>query len=211
MSTRYKDMTGYKVGQLEVIKFSHKKNKSIFWVCKCSCGNEKSINGASLRSKKPTLSCGCLLKSGVPNMNHGMSNTPTYESYRAMRKRCELATDIEFKNYGGRGVTVCKEWDSFEIFLIDMGIRSEGMTLDRKDPNGNYCKSNCRWATPKEQAINRRNSYNITYDGKTKHVSEWSKISGIAVETIKRRLTYGWGIDRAIFTNSTRKKIKNKD
>lgn len=201
---RHKNMIGFKIGMLEVISFSHTKVVA-HWNCKCDCGNEKVISGASLRSKKPTLSCGCLLLSGKPNSVHGMSSTPTYETYRSMRKRCENINDKEFKNYGGRGISVCDEWKTFDVFFADMGVRPDGSTLDRIDTNGNYCRSNCKWSTPKEQAANRRNSYNITHDGETKHVSEWSLVSGVATETIKRRIGYGWDVGEAIFKKSKRK------
>lgn len=205
---KHKNMLGFKVGELEVIAFSHILGTA-HWLCSCSCGNEKIISGASLRSKKPTVSCGCLLLSGKPNSSHGMSSTPTYETYRAMRKRCESPNDKEFKNYGGRGISIAEEWLTFDGFFADMGVRPEGMTLDRIDTNGHYCKTNCRWATPKEQAMNRRNSYNLTYNGITKHISEWSSISDINIPTIKRRLEYGWDVGKAIFTENKRK--RNKD
>lgn len=101
--SNYKNMIGFKVGRLEVVSFSHTTGTR-HWLCRCECGNEKVISGASLRTKKPTLSCGCLIRSGIPNSKHGMSNTPTYETYRAMRKRCESKNDIEYPNYGGRGL-----------------------------------------------------------------------------------------------------------
>lgn len=209
--SNYKNMIGFKVGRLEVVSFSHTTGTR-HWLCRCECGNEKVISGASLRTKKPTLSCGCLIRSGIPNSKHGMSNTPTYETYRAMRKRCESKNDIEYPNYGGRGITVCEGWETFDGFFADMGVRPKGETLDRLDTDGNYCKENCRWSTPKEQAMNRRNSVTLTVDGVEKHITEWADISGVRWETIKGRISHGWDIEKAIFTNTNNhQKLLNID
>jgi hypothetical protein len=90
--------------------------------------------------------------------SHGMYKTPTYNSWRAMLARCTSKSHRQYMDYGGRGITFCREWSTFEGFFADMGTRPEGKTLDRTDPDGNYEKANCRWATRLEQNQNKRSS-----------------------------------------------------
>lgn len=117
-----------------------------------------------------------------------------------MRARCYSVTNPDFREYGGRGITVCEEWlNSFEAFYIDMGEAPIGHTLGRKDNNGPYCKENCEWQTMKKQCSNRRSNYNITFRGETKTISEWSRITGVLVVTIKARIErHGWSVERAL-------------
>lgn len=91
-----------------------------------------------------------------PMQTHGLHNSPTYYSWLSMRARCGNPRATGYKNYGGRGITVCDRWTSFDNFLADMGIRPPDLTLDRVDNNGNYEKANCQWASRKEQQRNRR-------------------------------------------------------
>ena len=121
-----------------------------------------------------------------------------------MKQRCSDPKDIKYKNYGGRGITVCKEWEnSFEKFYnwsIENKYSSE-LTLDRKDNNGNYSPENCRWATVKEQNNNKRNNRLVSYNGKTMTVSQWAEISGIRYDTLLSRIkVLKWDIEKAIKT-----------
>lgn len=129
------------------------------WHCRCDCGNETIVQGNNLKSGH-IQSCGCLgdERRRENNRTHGLSKSRTYRSWRAMRRRCFDHKYREFHLYGGRGISVCERWNaSFEAFLADMGERPQGTSIDRyPDVNGNYEPGNCRWATPLEQAHNKR-------------------------------------------------------
>jgi hypothetical protein len=117
-----------------------------------------------------TRSCGCLRaekaaeRAVLRNTTHGLSHRPGYKRWKLMIARCTDVTSDDWNNYGGRGIKVCERWLRFENFLEDMGDPPEGMTLDRKDNDGNYEPGNCRWATPLEQASNRRDKYTSIID-----------------------------------------------
>lgn len=127
--------------------------------------------------------------------------SPEYRSWEAMRARCERPTDHKYPDYGARGIRVCERWSaSFESFLADVGLKpSRSHTIDRIDNDGHYEPGNVRWATPKEQARNRRSSRLITLADQTRTLAEWSEVTGLKRETIQRRLgTYGWSTERAL-------------
>lgn len=155
---------------LRIIEEKVRKNKySHTWsLYRCYCGNEKILNDAQVRFGN-IRSCGCLKKQinsktaynmGVKNKKHGMSYSTEYHAWQGMHQRCYNVRDKRYKDWGMRGIRVCPEWSSFEVFFADMGLRPKGKTLDRLDNDGNYCKSNCAWRSPKEQANNRRKRKN---------------------------------------------------
>lgn len=138
------DYTGQKFFHLTAIEWRGNGR----WLFKCDCGNEKETYLAFVR-RGAIKSCSCKTK-------HGYSDTPTYESWVAMRSRCNRPTDSQYRWYGAVGVTICERWNDFRNFLSDMGERPEGLTLDRIDPTGNYEPENCRWADMTTQLRNRR-------------------------------------------------------
>lgn len=114
-----------------------------------------------------------------------------------MKLRCKNPKHSKSNCY--EGITYCEEWESFEKFFEDMGVRPEGTTLDRINPHGNYEPSNCRWADNHIQATNKTNSRYLTLNGVTRHISEWEKITGIKRRTISARiLSYGWSVEEAL-------------
>jgi hypothetical protein len=133
-----------------------------------------------------------------------MSNTPTFNSWMSMIKRCMSPNANGFRYWGGRGITVCERWqgpEGFENFLLDMGKRpSLEHTLDRIDNNGNYEPGNVRWATRLEQTRNRANNRTLTFGGETKCISEWAESLHMADDTLRSRIAHGWSVERALTT-----------
>lgn len=158
---KLKDLAGNQYGRLYVkgiSKFEKRENGGpvYFWLCKCDCGNFTEVRSADLRNGKST-SCGCRQReySVLPRPVQKLAKTPEYNSWKAMRSRCNNPRNKDYHLYGGRGISVCERWISFKYFLEDMGPRPKGCTLDRKDSSKGYESSNCRWASYQVQTDNR--------------------------------------------------------
>jgi hypothetical protein len=155
------DISGLRYGRLTALEpTTQRSGGKIVWRCKCDCGNECLAAVNQLQDGR-RISCGCAKRGKQVNKTHGHyvggKPTATYRSWSSMRSRCFNPNVREFPRYGGRGITICARWDSFENFLADMGPRPAGLTLDRwPDPDGNYEPENCRWATWSQQRTNQR-------------------------------------------------------
>ncbi len=208
-----KDLTGLRFGRLVVLGLATKTpgNPNRRWGAQCDCGLLTVVFGMDLTSGR-TLSCGCLrrdiLKAHPPPLVHGQAKrlgkrpSSEYIAWSGIRARCLNINDKAYPQYGGRGIKICERWSRFENFFADMGCRpSPQHSIDRyPDNNGNYEPSNCRWATPGQQARNRRSSRFLSFRGETLTLAAWTEKMSIPYGTLRRRLERGWKTDRALTT-----------
>ena|SRR3990167_484135 len=138
-------------------------------------------------------------KDGTFKKIHGEAGTRTWCNWNQMKQRCFSPNNSSYFKYGARGISVCKKWLSYQGFLADMGHSPRGMTLERINNSGNYWKGNCKWATPKEQANNRRSNRLITFENITMTLAQWSEKLGIKSYTLRRRIVDGWSIKEALY------------
>lgn len=191
-----KDLTGLVFGRLTVISYAFQNGGNFYWNCVCSCGIVCTRVGSNL--KRNSKSCGCLARelTKARNTTHGESHTREFAAWTRMKSRCYNSNNQKvYKNYGGRGITVCDRWlHSYENFLSDMGrMTAEKYTLERVDSNGNYEPGNCKWATMYEQQNNRRDNVRITHEGRTQNLSQWCREFGLNFWTVNRRINkYGF-------------------
>ena len=151
---KFIDRVGQKFGRLTVgRRVGTTASKQPLWECRCDCGNLKNVDSCSLVTGN-TVSCGCYLKERITK--HGGWKKASYNTWRAMIRRCTNAADKDYPRYGALGIAVCEEWCDYQNFVKDMGEPEGTQTLDRIDPYGNYNKANCRWAAPVAQARNIR-------------------------------------------------------
>jgi hypothetical protein len=170
-----------------------KKNET-YWLCRCKCGKEIEVGGKNLRYGR-SKSCGCATKE-----MHGRSYTIEYATFRGMVMRCTNPNNKNWHLYGGKGVKV--EWKSFDSFHRDMGDRPSRLhSIDRINGDGNYSKTNCRWATAQEQARNMKVNRLITANGITHCLAKWAEITGISRNCIEKRIDLlGWSPHKALTT-----------
>lgn len=203
------DLTGMQFGMLTVVSRSSDPSKMVKWNCVCLCGAHTTVEAGNLRSGH-TKSCGCYRDENRSawSLRHGRSKTPIHNTWLSMLERCENPSIPCYRNYGERGITVCEEWHVFENFLMDMGERPQGTSLDRIDNNGNYCKENCQWSTAKKQANNRRSNVIYGVRGKNGTIAQLIILFGLTIgyKTVWERLRRGYNIERALFTEIPERK-----
>lgn len=209
------DLTKQRFGRLLVIRESDNKNRTA-WECLCDCGNTVVVTTTGLRNKG-TKSCGCL-RAEIAEQTHTIhggsrksGRNRLYIIWSSMRERCFNPNHQAYSNYGGRGITICNEWEDFAEFrrwAISNGYDESqtSQTIDRVDVNQSYCPQNCRWISRSEQANNKRNNRYITYRGESRTIAEWSELFGIPYSLLyKRIVTRGWDAVRAIETEKLAK------
>lgn len=206
--SKFIDLTGERFGRLVVIEqVENDKHGNRRWLCKCNCGREKIIRGSHLRQGY-TQSCGCLSKektiiSNKLRIKHGHcvdQPSKKYEVWHGIIGRCINPNHQCYNDYGGRGITVCKRWLKFENFDEDMPGWKSGLQIDRIDNDKGYCEENCRWATRKQQARNRRSNHLESYNGEIKTLTEWAEEYRIDRRTLLGRIKRGQTIEEALTT-----------
>lgn len=203
---KIKDLTDAVFGRLTVVRRtgSTDKGESI-WECVCICGRIKLAKASNL-TKGSTRSCGCLAieqkTNAAQHQCHQFSRTSKpreYAAWNGMIRRCYDHKHPSYARYGGRGITVDDSWrESFMQFCTDMGTPPLNSTLDRIDNDDNYSRANCRWATRKMQANNRRNNKLMSLHGLTMNATQWSEHLGWNKSTIRNRLYQGWSVERTL-------------
>ncbi len=199
----FMDLTGQRFGRLVVLERepSHvtpSGQRKTVWLCRCDCGNLVKVKTQELRRGK-TKSCGCYRLEFLEQCRtkHHGAKTRLYNIYNKMKRRCENPNDAAYKDYGGRGITVCEEWkNDFTVFRewALLNGYDDSLSIDRIDNSKGYCPENCRWATSKQQSNNRRSNLYILYNGEVHTLSEWSDILGIKYGHLQEAFHKGeWG------------------
>lgn len=199
-----KNMKGMKFGKLEVGEMVGRSNAGKpMWLCKCQCGRETRVVGASLRQGL-TKSCGvCEKHASVPKVHgHAGKLAPlhlrhTYVCWLHMKSRCDNPKNQDYENYGGRGIAYDQTWKDFRCFLSDMGEAPEGMEIDRRDNNRGYDRMNCRWATDAMQSQNRRFVKEIEWNGQSMTLPEWAKKLKVPYHRLYIRIYRGMSVEEA--------------
>lgn len=203
------DLTGQRFGKLTVITRAENHimpsgKCCIMWLCKCDCGNVKSINGSSLRNGV-TRSCGCLSKEFAEKLNkkHGKSRSKLYSVWGHMKQRCYNPNNPAYRIYGAENKIICEDWQTFEGFekwAIEHGYK-ENLQIERIDNTKGYFPENCKWATRKEQSNNRRTSRMITYRGRTQTLQMWVDELHLNYAMVYNRIfVLNWSVDKAFAT-----------
>lgn len=187
-------------GRLTAVRPSGKCKQGVVWFCLCECGKTIEVVGAQLNRGR-TRSCGCLRSDTVraKNRSHGMSRSKAYDAWIKLRGRCLNPKNAAYDRYGGRGITVCDRWESFDAFYEDMGEPPSRLhSVDRIDNELGYSPGNCRWATDEQQANNTRRNLYLTRDGVTMTLSQWCRALGVSYGAVRQRMHRGMSQEDAL-------------
>lgn len=199
---KFQDFTGQRVGGLTVISKSDTVKNRIYWKCVCSCerAGEVLVEASKLKRWLDTEAAVCCKKLRAKELKADADKS-TYAIWSSMRGRCYNPNNPEYPRYGARGIVVCDRWHYYENFVADMGLRPVGLSIERKNNDGNYEPNNCTWVTAKEQARNRRSNKFVTYRGETRILIEWCELLNLPFERMQDRLTRaGWTPEKAFET-----------
>lgn len=196
------DIAHQRFGKLVALRPAGRSHRgSVVWQCSCDCGATIEVTCARLR-RGHNKSCGCLKASQRTRLRHGHStkngSSGTYSTWSNMLDRCSNPKNSRFDRYGGRGISVCERWRSFDNFLSDMGARPSGMTIGRIDNDKGYELANCEWQSRVAQARNKGNTTWICAHGRTLSLAEWSELNGVKQSTIRARIERGWSAEDAV-------------
>ena len=201
------DMAGRRYGRWTVFERAGSKHGMATWLCRCDCGQEANVFGNNLRSGKSKGCRSCASREKATT--HGGTGTRLHNIWFNMRQRCGNKNHHGYKNYGGRGIRVCAEWDEsfgpFRAWAMANGYKSD-LSIDRINNDGNYEPGNCRWATSRQQQRNARSNVHVTINGVTKLICEWAEIAGIEYATLLHRVDRGWRGERLLSPSTRRNK-----
>lgn len=210
MSSTIRDLSGKRFGRLKVIGLHpvRSSNGHARWMLKCDCGKSTIVQSGNLVSGT-VKSCGCWRRDCLTK--HGFFKNgqrhPLWGRWLQMRGRCQNPKNDRYRFYGGRGIKLCKRWQSFEQFVADVGPSfRKGLTLERKRNSGPYCPRNCIWASWTTQANNKRTNRLLTVGSTTRTLAQWVRRTGMCESTITRRIKRGWSHERAIKTSVPRQR-----
>lgn len=201
-------LSGQTFGYWFVLSRHHEltKERGSRYLCKCHCGTEKAVRARDLLNGRSS-SCGCMTNAlqTVKRTKHGFAKegavNPLYTTWNSMMHRCYDKRDPGYKQYGGRGIYVCKRWHNVTLFVQDNeGLKKPGLSINRINNDGPYSPQNTTWSTRKEQQNNRSNHWLITHKGQTMNVSQWSEHLGVRMGLLHGRLKAGWPAEKAFAT-----------
>lgn len=207
------DLTGMQFDYWTVLHKdeSYKGHQNTKWVCRCRCGTVRSVLACTLKSGN-SKSCGCRPHAPGGPRKHGMTKTRLFSIWAAMRERCRDRNNATSRQYFGRGIRVCAEWDRFEVFRdwARANGYADNLTIDRIDVNGNYCPENCRWIPIEQQQSNKTNTVYVEYHGTQRCLRSLCVELGFPYKTAHRRLRRAEKAGKTVSTDQLLRPIETK-